>query len=173
MIKNSQIVDTLKKIYDGTTALDMMLEFEEVLDTLHIYAYKNWFDGEVVDGPKISRYWVELTLMYPYKKMPDPDGARRLIKQGCYVHYAKKKYQVSKDIQTPDDVEMDSNGIRKPKKEVVSVWLVKISMPRHFIDEFNSEKIKINGSEISMSAVTDAYDDDLDSVKRNGDDNDN
>ena len=177
MINDNEIAKTLKKIYDSNTSLDMLLEFEEVLDTLHVYAYKNWFNGEVVGGPEISKYWVEVTLMYPHEEMPDPDGALRLIKHGCYVHYGKYKYRVSKEINSPEDVELTVTGTstakRKPKKEIIQVWLVKISMPRHFIDNFDSEKIKINGTEINMSAVTDAYDSDLDTKKVSGDENEN
>jgi hypothetical protein len=175
MIDDNEIAKTLKKIYDTDTSLDMLLEFEEVLDTLHIYAYKNWIIGEVAGGPEISRYWVEVTLMYPYKQMPDPDGALRLIKHGCYVYYGKYKYRVSKEIETPDDLELTVTGSstskRKPKKEIIQVWLVKISMPRHFVDEFDSEKVKINGAEIDMSAVTDAFDKGLDSKKNSGEEN--
>jgi hypothetical protein len=175
MIKHNDIQKTLKEIYDGSTALDMLIEFEEILDGLHIYAYKNWIDGEIVEGPKISRYWVEVTLMYPYKKMPDPTAAMRLIKHGCYVHYGKTKLIVPVEITSPDDFELDPNGKRKAKTKEIPVWLVKISVPRHFIDEYNSEKIKINGIEINMSEVTDAYDKEYDSSydENKGVDNEN
>lgn len=164
MVEYNNIQKNLSDIYEGSTALDMLIEFEEILDGLHIYSYQNWFDGEVVEGPKISRHWVEVTLMYPYKKMPDPDASLRLIKHGCYVHYSKDTLIVPRDVKTPDDFELDQNGKRKAKKENVKVWLVKISVPRHFIDEFNSEKIKINGTEINMAEVTDAYDEEYDSA---------
>ena len=67
MVQITDIRDTIESIYEGNTALDMLLEFEGILDNLHMYAYKNWINGEVVDGPHISRYWVEVTLMYPEK----------------------------------------------------------------------------------------------------------
>ena len=35
-----------------------------VLDNLNVYAYKNLLKGEAVEGPKIERYWVTVTLMY-------------------------------------------------------------------------------------------------------------
>ena len=43
------------------------------------------------------------------------------------------------------------------------VWLVKIQMPRHFVNEFNADNITINGEEIDLADVTDAYDEKLDS----------
>lgn len=162
MVQITDIRDTIESIYEGNTALDMLLEFEGILDNLHMYAYKNWINGEVVDGPHISRYWVEVTLMYPEKLMPDPEGSLRLTKHGCYVYYQKEDFIVSVDIKTPDDLEQDDKGERKPKKIKKPVWLVKIVMPRHFVDEFNSNKIEVNGVEIDLSDVDDAYDEGLD-----------
>ena len=165
MIDTQQIKDTIASVYDGNTALDMLLEFEGVLDQLHLYAYKNWMAGEVVAGPDISRYWIEVTLMYPHKMMPDPEGALRLTKHGCYVYFQKEKYITNMDIKTPDDLETNDKGERKPKKVKTDVWLVKIAMPRHFVDEFKSEKINVNGVEIDMSDVDDAYNEGLDDAE--------
>ena len=50
--------DHIKKISETNTLLDMLLEFEKVLDTADIYAYKNWIKGEVLEGPKLNRHWV-------------------------------------------------------------------------------------------------------------------
>ena len=36
-------------------------------------------------------------------------------------------------------------------------------MPRHFVNEFNAENITVNGEEIDLADVTDAYDEELDS----------
>ena len=61
------INDNIKKISDTNTLLDMLLEFEGVLDNIELYAYKNWSKGEVVAGPKLGRYFIEVALMYPEK----------------------------------------------------------------------------------------------------------
>lgn len=171
MIDPQDIKDTINSIYDGNTKLDMLLEFEGVLDNLHLYAYKNWSKGEVVAGPDISRYWIEATLMYPEKLMPDPTGALRLTKHGCYVYFQKETYIVSVPIKDPDDLEQNDKGERKPKKAKKNVWLVRIVMPRHFVDEFQSEKITVNGVEIDMSDVSDAYEQGLDSEEALKNDN--
>ena len=42
------------------------------------------------------------------------------------------------------------------------VWVVVIEMPREFVDEFESDKITINGVDIDMSEVDGAYDSDQD-----------
>ena len=39
------INDNIRKISETNTLLDMLLEFEGVLDTFDIYAYKNWKKG--------------------------------------------------------------------------------------------------------------------------------
>jgi hypothetical protein len=52
------INDNIKKISDTNTLLDMLLEFEGVLDNLELYAYKNWNKGEVVSGPKLGRFFI-------------------------------------------------------------------------------------------------------------------
>jgi hypothetical protein len=162
MVQVSDIKDTIESIYEGNTALEMLLEFEGILDNLHLYAFKNWINGEVVDGPHISRYWVEATLMYPEKMMPDPDGALRLTKHGCYVYFQKEDFIINVDIKSPEDLETNDRGERKPKKVKKPVWLVKIVMPRHFVDEFNSSKIEVNGVDIDLSDVDDAYSEGLD-----------
>jgi hypothetical protein len=170
MITPDDITKNLQKIYDGETNLDMLIEFEGVLDNLHLYAYKNWFKGEIIEGPEISRYWIEVSLLYPYEHMPDPEGALRLTKVGCHVHFVKQRMKLSVDIKDPDDLEMTKDGKRKPKKVVVPVWIVQIAMPRQFISEFASEKIKLNGVDIDLGDVIDAKDENLDSTR--DDDND-
>ena len=56
------INDNIRKISETNTLLDMLLEFEGVLDTFDIYAYKNWKKGEVIAGPKLGRYFIEVAL---------------------------------------------------------------------------------------------------------------
>ena len=172
MISDRDINDKIKEIYDGSTSLDILLEFEEILDTLHVYAYQNWYDGEIISGPEVSRYWVEVELMYPYKKMPDPDGAARLLKHGCHVYYTKDQITVNVDIESPEDLELTSNGKRKPKTHKADIWVIKVVIPRHLLDDFNSEKININGIDIDMAEITDAYAQEVDSVKDTGENDD-
>lgn len=159
-----QLKQTLDNLVDSSSDLNILLEFEEVLDNLHIYAYKNWDIGEVVAGPDVSRYWVTVTLMYPYKLMPDPDAALRLIKHGARVFFKKDTYIEPVKITKPEDLgEPDpKTGKIKPKKKETKVWLVTIEMPRDFVDEFESSKVTINGVDIDLGDVDSAYDSDYD-----------
>ena len=61
-----QSTDTVKnhyKISKSTGLTDILIEFERVLDELGLYTYQNWIEGEIVEGPHLSRYWIELSLM--------------------------------------------------------------------------------------------------------------
>ena len=46
-IKNA--VENINRINGNETLLDLLLEFEKILDETGIYAYKNWASGEVVE----------------------------------------------------------------------------------------------------------------------------
>lgn len=174
MINSEEIEQNLEKIYDNNSSLNTLIDFENLLDSFHIYAYKNWIEGEIIKGPEISRYWIEVSLIYPYEKMPDPDGSLRLTYHGCKVSYSKQKYIESVEIKTPDDMTMKSNtGKRKPKTKKTYVWFVNIKIPRHLIDEFESGRITVNGVEINMTDISRAKDQNIDTVKKSYMDNEN
>lgn len=174
MIEFDQVNQTIKDVHEAGSLLDTLIEFEGILDDLNLYAYKNWIEGEVIDGPRISRYWVETTLMYPSHLMPDPEGAMRLINHGCYVHFKKDKFIDSRKIKSPDDLEPseDDSRVHKPKKKEFAVYLVKISMPKEFVSSMSTDKAVVNDIEVDPSEVDDAYDEELDSVKDDEEAND-
>jgi hypothetical protein len=159
-----QLKQTLDNLVDSSSDLNVLLEFEEVLDNLHIYAYKNWEFGEVIAGPEVTRYWISVTLMYPEKLMPDPDAALRLIKHGAKVYYRKDVLKEPVKIVDPDDLgPLEPRSMqRKAKVKDTPIWLVQIDMPRDFVDEFESSKITINGQDIDLGDVDSAYDTDYD-----------
>ena len=157
------IMKALESNVSRNSALDVLMQVDEYLDTLNVYAYPNWFKGEIVEGPEIEKYWVTVTLMYPYKLMPDPDAALRLKKHGARVFYGKDVFKEPKKIMTPDDLEpTGEDGKRRPKRISKPIWLVTIEMPRQFVSEFDSNKITINGMDIDTSEVEGAYDSDYD-----------
>ena len=122
----------------------MLLEFEGVLDNIELYAYKNWNKGEVVAGPKLGRYFIEVALMYQEKDMPDPDALLRLRKNDCEVKMYKDNLEMPRKIKSVDDTEVrvrGDNARRVAKKQSNVVWVVEISMPRRFVDEFNKDQI--------------------------------
>lgn len=159
----------LARVASDTTIMSMLLEFERTLDNVDLYAYKNWDAGEIVEGPDVSRYWFTLTLMYPYKMMPDPAGAERLQKYGCKVSYEESVFKHSVKIKSREDYSDPLMKIAKLKKH--KVWLIRIEMPRRFIDDGIEDNIlSIKNVDINTDDVSQAYDDSMDDSMDNGTD---
>lgn len=174
MIDINEIAATISNVKKNKNTLDLLLEFEGVLDDLHIYAYENWIKGEVIKGPVVSKYWVEVYLMYPEQHMPNPDAAERLIKHGCYVFFQRETLTDNVKIKTPDDLVTDEDRQKHvPKTQTNKVWVVKIVMPRHLLTDYNVKKISAMTGEIDLDDVVDAYDQglDVDRNARNEDEN--
>jgi hypothetical protein len=130
----------LKNIEETPHLLDIMLEIEDVLDSLDIYVFKNWFLGEVIDGPRIKRYWVELTLQYPKSLMPDPRAGLRLLKHGIMVSYEKGQLEALKD------------------KPAEPVWLVKVEVPRKLLTGMSNATTDYYDDEIDVDDIESAKD---------------
>jgi hypothetical protein len=175
MIDINELAATISGVKKNNTILDLLIEFEGVLDDLHVYAYENWIKGEVIKGPIISKYWVEVFLMYPEKHMPNPDAASRLIKHGCHVFFQKDTLTSNVKIRRTDDLIADNDpmhgGKRVPKTETMAVYVVKIVMPRHLLTDYNVKKISAMTGDIDLDDVIDAYDQGLD-VNRSSRDED-
>ena len=105
MINANDSVNNHFKVHRSASLLDVLIEFDKFLDDLNIYSYDNWLEGEIVDGPHLSRYWCEVSLMYPYEMMPDPSGGERLLGKKCKVYYKEDYYLEPREDKTPDDYE--------------------------------------------------------------------
>ena len=138
--------DQIKKISDTNTLLDMLLEFEKILEDIDVYAYKNWSKGEILEGPILDRHYVTVKLLYPHKEMPDPSGAKRLLARECLVKYRKDTLVSPVKVQSFNDVvaEISPDGVTKHRAKSKSepVWVVEIKMPRKYVDEFSSEVVE-------------------------------
>jgi hypothetical protein len=138
--------DEIKKISETNSLLDMLLEFERVLDDRDIYTYKNWMKGEILEGPLFDRHYITVKLMYPEADMPDPAGAKRLFKLGCLVKYDKNTLRSPIKVKTPDDITMvptpDGRMRTKAKTKDEPVWVVSVKMPRRYVDEFSTDTIE-------------------------------
>lgn len=148
-------IENTKKIYLSNSSLNVLLDFERVLDEMDIYAFAHWEKGELVDGPDIQKYWVTCKFMWPRNMMPDPSGAERLLPYGCKVSYEKAEISVPAKIQTPDDFRGD--GSRKGKMIPVKVWLVEIRMPQELIADIEQGSLEIAGEEVDMEDIQNAY----------------
>jgi hypothetical protein len=145
MISVKILNNQIKKISKTNTLLDMLLEFERVLEDMNMYAYKNWSKGEILEGPTLKRHFICVKLMYKQKEMPDPEGAKRLLKRGCTVRYTKNTLISPVKVRSLDDLETEVNedGTTKvrAKKKSEPVWVIDIYMPRRYVDEFNAAQL--------------------------------
>lgn len=135
MLDIKDVIRNIETIYGSNSSLKMLKDFERVVDELDCYVYENWIDGELVEGPTESRYWVSCKFMWPYKKMPNPIAAKRLTDYGCRINYTEESISKVRKIRTPGDIRP---GTRKGKIDQVPVWIVEIAMPKklmHDIDQ--------------------------------------
>lgn len=151
------IISNIEQIYGSNNSLNLLKDFERVIDELDVYVFDNWIDGEIVDGPRESRYFVECTFMWPKEKMPEPSGAKRLTEYGCKVRVAESKIAQVRKIRKPEDIRP---GTRKGKIDQKEIWLFKISMPKKLMSDINRgyteldrNKIEdiVNANSINMS----------------------
>ena len=154
-----QIADNIKHIYMSNGSLDTLLDFERVLDELDLYAFKNWQIGELVSGPKIGKYRVTCTFMWPEKMMPDPRGARRLLPFDCKVRYKKTLMTVPMKIEDPSDYRP---GTKKARLIEKPIWLVEITMPKELMNDIRTGSIELEDEEIDLEDLDRAYEQDLD-----------
>lgn len=130
MANQVDIIQNISSIYDSNNSLRILKDFERVIDELNLYVFKNWEDGELVSGPKVSRHWVECSFYWPYKKMPDPMGGKRLLDYGCIVTYAEDEIEQPRRIKEPSDIRP---GSKKGKMDKQPIWIVDIKMPKQLI----------------------------------------
>lgn len=128
------IITNIENIYGSNNSLNLLKDFERVIDELDVYVYENWIDGELYEGPKESRYFVECTFMWPKKQMPEPQGGLRLLDYGCKVKFAETQLAKVRKIKTPGDIRP---GTRKGKIDHEDVWMVNIVMPKKLMHDIN------------------------------------
>lgn len=162
----SSIVDNIDGIYTSDGTINLLLDFERVIDEADVYAFKNWPLGELVDGPNDHRYTVTCTFMWPYKLMPDPRAARRLLSIGCEVEFRKTDIEVPIRIDKPSDFKPGTHYPRLMKKQV---WLVNIVIPRELMNDMREGSLDLADKTIDLSDLDTAYTDDLDKEQASDD----
>tara|TARA_B110000285_G_scaffold222843_1_gene277519 strand:+ start:214 stop:816 length:603 start_codon:yes stop_codon:yes gene_type:complete len=155
------IVDTIKNIYMSDGAMNTLLDFERVLDEADVYAFRNWINGELVQGPEIGRYSCTCTFMWPYKLMPDPRATIRLANVGCNVKLLKSQLEVPVAVTSYEDFQ---SGSRYPKMQENQVWFMQIEIPFELMDDIKEGSIDLADQTIDLSEIEDAYDSDLEQI---------
>ena len=165
-----QIADNIKNIYMSEGTLVTLLDFERVLDSLDVYAFKNWEIGELVQGPTLSKYQVSCVFMWPENLMPDPRGARRLLPFDCEVLFRKTNMKIPLKIEDPSDYRPGTKIARIIEKKI---WLVKITMPKNLMSDIRTGSIQLEEQEVDLAELDDAYSKDLDKEQNQPDNFDN
>lgn len=157
------IVDTIKNVYMSDGSMSTLLDYERVLDEADVYAFKNWKHGELVQGPNVGRYACKCVFMWPYKLMPDPRAALRLINIGCRVTFGKGEVEVPVEVKDYDDF---NPGTRYPKMHKRKVWFVEVVIPVDLMDDIKEGTIDLADQTIDLSEIDDAYNEDLDNIEQ-------
>ena len=136
------VVDTVKGIYMSDGSMSTLLDFERCLDEADLYAFQNWIVGELVQGPVIGRYSCKCIFMWPYKLMPNPKGALRLVNIGCKVTFGKGEIDVPVEVKDYDDF----NFLIKDKDKI-KTWMLNNLSACHVVSYCicNSTCNSING----------------------------
>ena len=141
-------IDSVKKIYMSDAAISMLCDFERVLDSMDFYTFPNWRIGELVDGPRISRYWVKCKFMWPQDRMPDPAAAKRLLPYGAKITYKKDVVQMPVEIRSPADIRP---GSHKGKLVDFPIWYVEMMLPKKLMADIKQGSVDIAGEEVDLS----------------------
>jgi hypothetical protein len=126
------VIKNVESIYSTNSSLSTLKDFERVLDEMDMYVYKNWPDGELVEGPLVDRHWVTASFMWPQDKMPDPMAGKRLLDYGCKVKYHRSHLLEPRKVKTPEDLRP---GTKKGKIDRKPVWVVEIVMPKKLVSD--------------------------------------
>lgn len=154
----------INKLEDSPHLLDVLLQMEDVLDSLDLWVFPNWFDGVLAAGPEIHRHSLGMTLLYPYKSMPDPRAITRLMAQGIRVTFREAEQEstspgrtVAQQIEGDKTDSGDGTDV-EAKAPTNKVWLVDVAIPRRLITEMNAGSLEAYDDEIDRDDVEDAQD---------------
>lgn len=133
-------LNTIQKLYSHSGLLDVLLGVEEYFESMDLYVYQNWIDGEVVEGPSVSKYWITLTLKYDLDKMPDPRAINLFKSQGTIVDVRRdtqiKPIEKPRGIEDMQSVEPQMGGAYptpRPKDLEIPVILFRFKIPRRLV----------------------------------------
>lgn len=153
--------ETIKRLYNQDSYMTILLNIDELFSNIHLYGYKNWFDGEIFSGPDISKFWIDIQLIFDYDEKPDINGIKTLRKHNIKATMSEINLLEPRKIKDPSDYR---EGTLKPKLDKHKCWLVTINIPRNVInfdDSFNVND-KISQDILSQLVVKQDQKDDND-----------
>lgn len=156
-MQNDNSTNTIQRLYDQDGLLDILLGVEQYFDGMDLYAYKNWIEGEIVEGPTVTKYWVEVVLKYNQDTFPDPRALLIFERQGTKV-LVSKTYE-NHPIEHPrssDDMQSvigSHSSAQKPKNERVPVLLVKFQIPRRLVNPESFDEYKLMSADFNSNSL--------------------
>ena len=153
------VADNIRSIYMSDGSMNLLLDFERVLNEMDIFAFKNWDLGELVAGPDQGPYKVSCTFLWPEKLMPDPRAVSRLLPFDVEVYFKKTKMKVPVKLKSPSDFKPGTKVARLIEKPV---WLVEIVMPKSLMTDIRTGSIELEDETVDLQDLDDAYSEDLD-----------
>jgi hypothetical protein len=156
-----QVAKNIKDIYTSDGTLTTLLDFERVLDSMDLYAFKNWELGELVQGPTVTKYKVSCIFLWPENLMPDPRGGRRLLPFDCEVKFKRTQMKIPIKIEDPVDYRPGTKIARIIEKKI---WLVEITIPKSLMSEIRTGSIDLEEQELELEELDNAYTDVIDQV---------
>lgn len=144
------ILKNVKSIYMTDSSLESLLDYERVLDELDLYSFANWKKGELVEGPIYEKYFVTCSWMYPYREMPDPSGAERLLNYGCEITYKKDKFSYPVKVESPNDFKP---GTKMPRLVSKPIWVVSITIPKKLMSDIQQGSIELENETLDTEDI--------------------
>lgn len=148
------LLNNTKEIFMTDSAVSTLMDFERVIDELDVYTFSNWKQGELVEGPLYEKYFVTCSFMWPYKKMPDPKGAKRLSEYDCKITFQEDFFEHTKEVKSPNDFKP---GTKVPKMVKSPIWLVTITMPKKLMADIQQGALELESGTIDMEDIDQAY----------------
>lgn len=152
-------ISAIQDLYDQDGLLDILLGVEKYFDDMDLYAYENWIHGVLVEGPIVSKYWVEVTFKYDAETYPDPVGAKLFEAQGTKV-FVRCDYETvpikhprsREDMKT---VAAQGNAISLPREERIPIILYKFQIPRRIVNPESFDEYKLMSSVFNQNPQDD------------------
>ena len=115
----------------------MLLEIERILDDLNL-CIRELERRHCLQRTEVARHWVNVVLQYPKEKMPDPEGAKRLLKLKIPPKYERATIENYRPIRTEEDIDKETG---KAKLDKHDVWYVHLQVPREFVENIEPSQL--------------------------------
>jgi hypothetical protein len=152
------LLDSVNQVSMSDSSLEILMEFERVIDSLNLYAFENWKKLELCQGPILTKYRVACSFCVPFSLMPDPAGAERLLPYGIKVSYKKDWLVYPIKIKSEADYRPT---VKKAKLARTRIWIITINMPLHLIKDITRGSEEIMDADVDMEDIDQAYDEGL------------